>query len=161
MDSRKNIFDYLELVFTIFGISIAVVNVFCLIFGDDAQAISTMFSLGSAGLSVATIGDFLLLSAIIALLKIVFFTDRVIKKMPVPGRAACMVMAMLAVTAVFIVCCGWFPADMWKAWGMFFAGFLVSFAVSTGVGIIKEKAENKKMQEALIKMKQSDVFKNE
>ena len=59
---------------------------------------------------------------------------------------------MVAIT-VFAVIFGWFPLNNIAAW----IGFIVSFAVCTAVSAVfmrlEERAENKKMQEALNRLK--------
>lgn len=156
MEERKTIFDYLEQVFIIFGITLVVLNVFCLLFGEAAKEFSTMFSLGSKGLSVFTMAQFLLVSAIVVALRFLFFTDVIIKNMPVIRRTMCMVIIVLIIISVFISVFGWFPIDMWQPWAMFFLCFSICFFLSTMVTGMKEKAENRKMEEALNRIKQGD-----
>ena len=59
---------------------------------------------------------------------------------------------MIAIT-VFVIIFGWFPINEVGAW----IGFIVSFAVCTAVSAVfmrlEERAENKKMQEALNRLK--------
>ena len=54
---------------------------------------------------------------------------------------------------VFVIVFGWFPIENAAAW----VGFIVSFAVCTGVSALlmrlEENAENKKMQDALNRLK--------
>ena len=83
MEERKTIFDYLGQIFMIFGITIAILNVFCILFGEDAKEFSTMFSLGNQGISVPIMFQFLIISAIIVTLRFIFFTDVWIKNMSV------------------------------------------------------------------------------
>lgn len=156
MEERKTIFDYLEQVFIIFGITLVVLNVFCLLFGEAAKEFSTMFSLGSKGLSVFTMAQFFLVSAIVVALRFLFFTDVIIKNMPVIRRTMCMVIIVLIIISVFISVFGWFPIDMWQPWAMFFLCFSICFFLSTMVTGMKEKAENRKMEEALNRIKQGD-----
>ena len=65
MEERKTIFDYLGQVFTIYGISIALMCVFCVLFGDGAKDFSSLFALGKEGLSTATMAQFLVISVCI------------------------------------------------------------------------------------------------
>lgn len=153
MEEKKTIFDYIGQVFLTFGITIGILNIFCLLFGDTAKEISTIFSLGSEGLSVRTTFQFFLVSLCIVLAKFIFFTDVFIKKMSIAMRTVCMVSTVLIVLAVFIRICGWFPVNMWQPWLMFFLCFGISFAISMGVTIFKERIENRKMEEALDRLK--------
>lgn len=153
MEEKKTIFDYIGQVFLTFGITIGILNIFCLLFGDSAKEISTIFSLGSDGLSIRTTFQFFLASLCIVIAKFIFFTDVFIKKMSIAMRTVCMVSTVLIVLAVFIRICGWFPVNMWQPWLMFFLCFGISFAISMGVTVFKERMENRKMEEALDRLK--------
>lgn len=153
MEERKTIFDYVGQVFMIFGITVAVLNIFCLLFGASAREYSTMFSLGNEGLSVSTMAQYLLISAITVGLRYIFFTDVLIKNMSMPARTVWMVLLVLLFVAGFILLFDWFPADMWQPWAMFFICFGICFGIGTIVTALKEKEENRRMQEALRKLK--------
>lgn len=156
MEERRTIFDYLGQVFVIYGITIVMLNVFCLLFGEDAKEISTMFGMGNKGLSVATMVQFFLIAVIITTLRFLFFTDILIKQMPVIARAVCMVVLVLAACVVFIVWFGWFPVNMWQTWLMFLVCFGICFLFGTIIASLKEREENKKMAEALERLKQEN-----
>lgn len=156
MEERKTIFDYVGQVFMIFGITVVILNIFCLLFGASAREYSTMFSLGNEGLSVSTMAQYLLISAITVGLRYIFFTDALIKNMSVLARTVWMVLLVLLFVAGFILLFDWFPADMWQPWVMFFVCFGICFGISTIVTALKEKEENRRMQEALRKLKAGD-----
>ena len=137
----------------IFGFSMAVQSVFCLLFGENAREFSAMFSLGGEGLSIALMWQFLLISALIVFWRFLFFTETVIRNLSVTGRTMGMVTAVLLTAIVFILLFDWFPADMWQPWVMFLLCFGICFAVSTVVTDRLEKAENRKMEEALRRAK--------
>lgn len=153
MEEKKTIFDYIGQVFLIFGITIGILNIFCFLFGDNAKEISALFSLGSQGLSTLTTVQFFLVSVCIVIAKFIFFTDTCIKKMSIVMRTVCMVSTVLIVIALFIRVCGWFPVNMWQPWLMFFLCFGISFGISMVVTIVKERLENRKMEEALDRLK--------
>lgn len=159
MEERKTIFGYFSQVCTLFGVMMLLMNFFCVIFGDAAKDFSTMFALGSKGLSVCTMMEFFLLSPIIVFFRFLFFTDVVIKRLSVVLRAACMVLLVLLATAVFVVLFGWFPINMWQSWMMFFLSFGICFFISTLLTAWKERVENRKMEEALKKLKQEEQSK--
>lgn len=149
MEEKKTIFDYIAKAFMVFGFTMAVLWVFCLIFGESAREFSDMFALGSKGLPADIMGQFLVLSFLIVGLRFLFFTDAVIKRMSVPARAFCMVASVLIVIVIFICVFGWFPVHMWEPWAMFFVCFSVCFIISMAVSCFKEKMENRMMAEAL------------
>lgn len=156
MEERKTVVDYLAQAFCSFGISVTILCVLCMLFGEDAKEISTMFRLGEEGLSVPTLLQFLLVSLLIGAIRTLFFTDLVIKNLPLWLRTVGMMAAILALTAVFVFIYGWFPVDMWQPWILFFICFAVCAAAGTLMVGWKEKQENRRMEEALEKLKKEE-----
>ena len=156
MDNKPTILGYLTQVFMVFGIAVLTLNIFCLLFGDSAQEISTIFTLGSAGLSVTTMLQVLLAIGITILFRFIFMTDLIIKKMPLAARIIIMFAAAFLNIVVFVILCGWFPVDNLMAWIMFLISFTISCAVSTAVSLLKEKMENRKLAEALNRLKEEE-----
>ncbi len=154
MEKEKTIFDYMGQVFVIFGGTIVILNVFCLLFGESAQNFSTMFSMGSEGLSVATMMQFLLVSVLITFWRFLFFTDKIIKNLSLAIRTVGMFIAVVVTIVLFVILFGWFPVGFWQAWLGFFVSFLISVAASVGVSVLKEKSENEKMTKALERLKE-------
>ena len=156
MDNKPTISDYISQVFMIYGITVLLLNIFCLMFGESAKDFSTIFSLGSSGLSVKTMLQFLLAIAITIVFRFAFMTDFLIKKMSITARIIAMFAAVFLNIVVFIILCDWFPANNIKAWTMFLISFAVSCTVSTAVSICKEKYENRQLSEALQKLKEEE-----
>ena len=123
MDKKKNILDYLAQVMIVFGFTMLVMNILCLGYGDSAKDFSSMFELGSQGIPVKTAFQFLCVSLLVIGLRIIFFTDMLIKKMTIWLRTICMLVSVVIVIAVFITMFHWFPVDMWQPWVMFFVCF--------------------------------------
>ena len=61
-----------------------------------------------------------------------------------------MLIGIIVMIIAFVVAFDWFPVNKIEAW----IGFFVSFGIviSLGVTLLKEKAENRKMEEALKKI---------
>ena len=156
MDNKPTIYDYLSQVFMTFGITLLLLNILCLMFGESAKEFSTIFTLGNSGLSVKTTFQFLLAIAITIVLRFTFMTDIVIKKMPLAARIIAMFTAVFLNIVVFIILCGWFPVNNPTAWVMFLISFAVSCSVSTVVSLFREKTENRKLAEALKKFKEAE-----
>ena len=154
MDKKPTVFDYLSQVFMIFGITILLLNIFCLIFGETAREFSAIFALGSEGLSVETMLQFLLAIAITITFRFIFMTDLIIKKMPLSARIIVLFAAAFLNIVVFVIVCGWFPVNNLLAWIMFLISFTVSCTASTLVSILWERAENKRLAEALDRLKE-------
>lgn len=131
-----------------------IMNLFCVVFGEGAKDYSSMFSLGSNGLSVSTTLQFLLVSIIIVVLRFVCFSDKIIKQLSVAFRMILVFVSVFTTIVVFIFIFNWFPVDQWQPWVRFLICFGVSVGISTVVGITREKMENSKMDEALKRFKQ-------
>lgn len=153
MEDRKTIFDYLAQVLMIFGFAMLTLNIFCVAFGDAARDISAMFALGNRGVPTEIAFQFLCISALVTAIRFLFFTDTFIKQMPLWLRTVCMLTAVIIAIAAFITAFGWFPVNMWQPWAMFFLCFGISFLASWLVMTIREKHENRRMEEALQKLK--------
>ena len=156
MDKKPTIFDYLSQVFMIFGITILLLNIFCLIFGEAAKDISAIFALGSEGLSVKTMLQFLLAIAIAITLRLIFMTDLIIKRMPLSARVIVLFAASLLNIMVFIIVCGWIPVNNLLGWVMFIVSFAISCTASALISILAERTENKRLEEALNKLKEKE-----
>lgn len=154
MEKEKTIFDYISQVFVIFGATVLILNMFCLLFGKDAKEVSALFSLGNQGLSVATMLQFLAMSVFITIWRFLFFTDQVIKDLSLALRTAGMFTAVVLTIIVFVLLFSWFPLGDWKAWLGFAVSFVISVAISLGLSTLKEKTEEEKMAKALERLKE-------
>ncbi len=154
MDKKFSILEFCSQVFTIYGITIVLLNIFCILFGASAQELSTIFSMGSHGLGVATSFQFLLAVLAITVLRFIFMTDILIVKMPTAARIAAMFAGTFAIILVFIIAFDWFPADLPMAWIMFLICFVVCCTAGTVISLIAEKQENRKLEEALKRYKE-------
>lgn len=154
MDKKFSILEFCSQVFIIYGITIVLLNIFCILFGESAQEYSTIFFMGSHGLSVATSFQFLLAILAITILRFIFMTDILIIKMPTAARIAAMFAGTFAIILVFIIVFDWFPTDLPMAWIMFLICFVVCCTGGTMISIIAEKQENRKLEEALKRCKE-------
>ena len=153
MEEKKNVFDYIRQLFTIYGVMVLIFIIFNLIIGDEAKSISTLFTLGSIGLTSATLLQLFFMAVIITVAQNIFLTDILIKNMALIVRNILFFVTILIAIPIFVIIFGWFPINNVVAW----IGFVVSFVVCTGVSAwlmhLEEKAENRKMQEALNRLK--------
>lgn len=159
MEEKKTIFSYIGQAFTIFGITTLILCILSLLFGEDGKDISSLFQLGTNGLTLKTLFEFLGVSIAITLLRFLFFTDVIIKRMSILLRTASMIICVIGILAVCIRLFKWFPVDNILAWLMFFISFGICFAVSLAVTSIKERIENKNLNDALLRLKEN--YKNE
>lgn len=153
MVKESNVFDWLAHIMIVWGVSMLMLCLFCIFFGEEAVGYSSIFVLGSRGISVATAMQFLLISVLITLLRWIFFTDVIIKRLGILWRTTGMFAATIAAVILFTIYFQWFPVDQTLPWIMFFLSFAVCTAVSVIVSVKKERADNRKMQEALERMK--------
>lgn len=156
MDKKFSILEFCSQVFTIYGITIVLLNIFCILFGTSAQEFSTIFSMGNQGLGVATSFQFLLAVLAITILRFIFMTDILIIKMPTAARIAAMFAGTFVIILVFIIVFDWFPADLPMAWIMFLICFVVCCTAGTMISLIAEKQENRKLEEALKRYKEEE-----
>lgn len=156
MDKNFSVLKYLSHVFMIYGITTALLNIFCILFGASAYDLSTIFSLENAGIGVATSFQFLLAVSLIVGLRSVFMTDILIKKMSLAARIIAMFAGAFATILLFIFAFDWFPADMPIAWIMFIVCFAISCVVSTLISVLAEKQENRRLEEALKRYKEEE-----
>lgn len=154
MDKNFSLLKYLSQVFMIYGITTGLLNIFCILFGTSAYGLSTIFSLGNAGVGVATSFQFLLAVSIVVGLRLIFTTDILIKKMSIAARIIAMFAGAFVTILVFIFTFDWFPADMPMAWIMFIVCFVISCGASTAISVLAEKQENRRLEEALKRYKE-------
>ena len=155
MERRGTIFDFIAQVFCIFGFTMLVLNFFCLFFGESAKDYSAIFALGAGGIPVTVAAEYFLLSILISAARLLFFTDMVIRRMAIWLRTACMLGAVLLMIAAFILLFDWFPVDQWEPWAMFLLCFLLSFLGSLLVMSLKERQENRQLEEALLRIQKN------
>lgn len=149
MNQKNTIFGFLNHVLVIFGITVICLIVFVGLFGEDAEGVSTIFGLGDKGITIATLLQYLLLSVLITALRLLYFTDKFVKKVSIAVRTILMFVSIIIAIAIFAAVFGWFPVHMWQAWLAFFVCFALSAGISTAVSVIKEKSDNEKLQAAL------------
>lgn len=154
MEKKMSVLNFFSQVFTIYGVTTLLLNIFCVLFGRSAYGISTIFSLENSGVSVETSLEFLLAVFIISGLKAIFMTDILIKKMSLAARIILMFAGAFGVILVFCILFGWLPIGMPIAWVMFLVCFAVSCTVSTLISVLAERQENRRLEEALKRYKE-------
>ena len=104
--------------------------------------------------------QFLLAVFILVLIETLFTTDIFIKKMKNPMRICLVFVSIFVVISLFIVIFGWIPTNMALPWIMFIICFAISSAVSTIITAYSEKQENKKLNEALKRLRDEENGKS-
>ncbi|MBE5873597.1 MAG: hypothetical protein E7287_04215 [Lachnospiraceae bacterium] len=156
MIKKNSIFDYAVHTMVIWGISILSICLFCALFGESAKELSTLFQLGSRGISLETLMQFLVLAIVITGLRWLFFTDTLFKRMTVLFRSIWMLTGVIVSVGVFAAIWRWFPVNQVLPWIMFIVCFLVCACISVIVSALKERSDNRRMQDALERLKSEE-----
>lgn len=154
MREKKNILDYMAQTMIGFGASMLALTCFCCLAGEEAQGYSSMFALGKEGIPLNTVLQFLLNSVCITVIRFLFFSDRVIRKVSIAKRTIGMLAVVIVLIGVFAYLFGWFPVNDPKCWGCFLICFGVCFVVSGALSILKESMDNKQLEEGLRHLKE-------
>ena len=153
MEEKKTVFNYISQLFAIYGVVVAIFVAINLIIGNDAGSVSSLFSLGSTGLSTKTLIEIFFLVIIVTIDDNVFHTDLIIKNMSLIVRNILFFAVIMVTSIVFALVFGWFPLDDVGAWIGFIVSFTVCAVFSAILTRLEENAENKKMQDALNRLK--------
>lgn len=153
MIKKNTIFDFATHIMVIWGIEMLSLCIFCPLFGEHAKDVSSMFALGSAGIPVATLLQYLTLATVITALRWLFFSDKLIKRLSVTLRSAFMLAGTFISTGMSAAIFHWFPVNQAMPWIMFFVCFSICTVVSIFLCVLKEKTENRKLQDALDRLK--------
>lgn len=154
MLKKKTIFDFFGNVFMVYGVSVLILAVLCYFVGNEASEVSTMFGVDGKGLRPETLFQFLGIVVLLVAYEWLFLTDLLIKNWPLLVRTICMFVSVIVSVGVFATLFGWFPVNMPRAWAAFLVSFFICATVSICVSVLKEKSENRKMQEALDRLQE-------
>lgn len=153
MEDKKTIFNYTNQLFATFGVIVLIFSVFTLLVGEQAREMSSLYALGREGMTVSTLMQHFLLALVITVTQNLFLTDRWIKNMTMALRYTLFFSTIFVAIVVFIFSFDWFPVNSWIAWLCFALCFIPCTVVSIVISSLAEKAENKKMEEALKRFK--------
>ena len=153
MKENTTIFDHIGNILNTFGVSVLVLLFVCGVFGDDAREMSSMFQLGSKGLALETMLQYLAVAVVIEIIRSFFFSDRFIKNASNTLRSGGMIFTIIMVVVLFIIAFDWCPVNKALPWIMFLVSFGICFSIGLWISNIQEKLENKKMEEGLERLK--------
>ena len=156
MEQNKTIFNYIGQFFATYGIIVTIFIVFTCLIGENAKNVSSLYSLGSQGLSLDTLLQLLALAGIITLAQVTFLTDYWIKNMNMILRNVMFFVTICVVIGTFTAIFMWFPVNNIMAWVSFAISFTICTVISVFISKLHENAENKKMEQALAKIKKQD-----
>ena len=123
---------------------------------EDLRQISELFALCGEGVSFSALGELLLLSVLIAAVRYLLFSEKILKNMLTQTRITLMLMSVFFLAGICSAVFHWFPFHMWQAWLGFFLSFSVGTAVSFTVMNIKTGMESKQYQDKLDMFRQGN-----
>ncbi len=147
--TNQNKYNFLAQVFILFAFDVIFLMIIATLFGDGAKEVSKLYSLGSKGLSIQTLLQFLLSSFVVIFFKTLFFSERIFKNMLTLWRTVLMLFFILSSVILFIIIFDWFSLDNLAGWIGFSICFVIGFVGSMLFMLIKTRMENKKYNELL------------
>lgn len=162
MEPKKNtFFHFIAMTLLLFAVDILMLMLISTLFGEQTKEMSTMFQLGSKGLATTTMLQFLLSALVTTLLKNIFYSELIFKKLMTLWRTVFMLFSVLVIHIVFILVFGWFTYDNALAWGGFFICFGGGFFIGSSYMILKTKFESKRYDDLLNSYKEQREGDNE
>lgn len=156
VERKKDFFDYAGQALMIFGLMVAFISMCSYFAGDEGKVHSTLFSLGSEGMSMVSLAQIFALAVLTTLIRWFFTSDRISARLSATARTVGMIVGCVAVIIVFVVAFDWFPFANPLAWISFILSFGICFTVSILVTLSKQKKENEAMAKALEKLKNDE-----
>ncbi len=154
MEKKEYILKFLNQMFLIFGITIAILSLSCLIVGEKAQHMSTLFDMGYNGLSLETIFQILLASFFITVINTIVYSDLLTIYISKTKRNVIMLSLIFGMVFIFIHLFKWFPTNVLMNWLMFALSFVVSSFISIFITFTAEKTDDRNMELALKELKE-------
>lgn len=154
---NKNLLDYMAQTMITFGVALLAVTFFCYLVGDKAEKYSSMFAQGSAGIPLNTVLQMLLNAVCITVIRFLFFSDHVIRRMSITKRTVGMVAAVIVLIGLFAYLFGWFPVNDPVCWICCLISFGICFVISVAVSTLKERLDNKQLEEGLRHLKEKNT----
>lgn len=140
---------FLHNVITAFAYSMIAISVIGFLLGDDVKELSSLFRLGSEGLSFPSILQIFIFSLILVCLRTLLLSDLIFKKMMLLWRCVLLLLLTLVLAGIFAALFRWFPVELWEAWVSFILSVVVCFVIGAGGMILKTKLEDKKYDKLL------------
>ena len=151
LDENRSVFGYIAQLLAMYGAMVIIFMIFTKCIGTSTRDYSTLFELGSEGLTLNTLLQLLGLAVLITMARVLLLTDNVIKNLKMVTRNVLFILSIFIMVIAFSIVFRWFPIDDVRAW----IGFIVSFTLSMTASLLItryiEKSENRRMQEALEK----------
>lgn len=155
MENKFTFKSYLTDICIIFTVILLTFVTAGMLGSDKMEVASTVYETGGKLMSYTTILQILLCSVVIITLKMLIFSEILLKRTMLLWRIVLMVLFTGGVTAACIIVFGWFPSDDLLAWVMFVISFLASLGISTAIMAYETKKESMKYEILLEEYKQN------
>ena len=156
MDNKKNRVSFItgilkefSTIFTMIILSISFSGNFIFFLDREILNMSTIFTLGSAGLPYTTIAQSALFAIIMAFVSRFLFSEFFAIKISFLWRYIIFFLITLFTTSIFAIIFNWFPVYNLYAWLYFIAFFLLFFGIAIGFSFLFLRLENKKYNKLL------------
>ncbi len=154
INKKEAVLKFINQMFLVFGITIVILSLFCLIIGEKAQHVSTLFNMGYMGLSIETIFQMLLASFLITGINTLVYSDLLQLYISKTTRTIVLFTFIFGIIFVFIHLFKWFPTDVLMNWLLFALCFIASSFIAIYITFTTEKADDKNMELALKEFKE-------
>lgn len=143
---KKHLRNYILNVMFSFGLTTAFLTVIIRSVGDRLKGETGMTMLGSNGIPILFLLQFLIADMIVMAFRMLFLSDFLIKDMKPSLRVILFMVTALAAMTGFILVCGWFPPS-----GMivFIPGSVCAVILNAIRMYRREEAKNKELADAL------------
>ena len=128
------------------------------IHNTESSFVGSFFVVGMGGLHYEGIFQLLGLSVVLAILLLIFMSDRFLSKYMLLWRYLFFLGSALISISMFVLVFGWFPPNVWQGWGVLLATFIVFSSISMIPTFVKIRREDKQYEKALsdYKMKKTE-----
>ena len=149
---KKTIIQFLESMLKIFAVIILIFAIPTALLGEESEKFSNLFLLGSEGLAIKTIFQFLAFAFLICFSRFVFLTDMIFKNTGLVLRYVFFFLATIVVFVSLSLIFRWIPNKP-LYWLLVLASYSVSTIISIFLTNLFAKKEDEKLNDALAKMK--------
>lgn len=150
MDENKSLISiFINQVLVVFSMSIIAISIVGWFMGDINKGVEGLLSLGSHGLSYASLMQMLIFSIVQGVFTVIISSNLFIKKMMLLWRVALIFVASVISAVAFAILFHWFPTENSEAWKWFIISMTICFIIAFVFTLIKLKLENKKYNKLL------------
>lgn len=143
---KKHLWTYFLNVMFSFGLTVAFSTIVIMLVSDEIKGETGMTMLGSEGIPIAFLLQFLIADMIVMAFRTLFLSDLFIKNMKPSLRVVLLLVTSLLTMTGFILVCGWFPP---VGLCVFIPGSVCAIIVNAVKLFRRENAKNKELADAL------------